>query len=124
MSKYYLNDLVVKPLENGKDWELQEDFYFWVPVLGKFCIKESFIFDFASIPKVFRLFFQPATGLFRYSALCHDYFYREGIVTRKEADETFRFLMESDGVNFFKRNILFYAVRVGGWASYKARKNV
>jgi len=116
--KYYLSDLSVTPLFNGKDWELLEDYYLDLPIIGQAKIDKGFVFDFASIPRIFRLFFQPATGKYRLPALVHDFLYRENLCTRIEADDIFLILMKDAGVNYFKRYSIYWAVRMGGASSF------
>ena len=120
----YLSDLVVKPLDNGKDWELLEDLYLDLPIIYFQVIDAGFIFDFASIPKIFQLFVAPATGKYRKPALVHDYLYRSKICNRKIADEIFLTLMKYAGVNYFKRHTIYLAVRTGGWVAYNKKRGI
>lgn len=116
-----VSDLKVSPLPDGINWELIEDFYFQTNVTGRVKVESGFIFDFASIPKIFRIFFSPATGLYRLPAMVHDYLYRTGICTRLEADDIFLELMGLAGVSYIKRYSIYWAVRVGGTSSYKEK---
>ena len=79
----------------------------------------------ASIPRLFwRLIGSPFTGLYRKAALFHDYFYQfhvdgcGGAITRIEADRMFLEMMKFLGVARWRRNLIYFGVRVGGWASW------
>ena len=117
----YKSDLVVRPLDDGVSWVLERDFYFSLPETGLQAIREGFVFDFASIPWYMQWFEQPATGKHRYAALVHDWLYHKGITTRYEADLIFLKLMKQDGVSWLKRNLMFAAVRLGGWKNWNSR---
>lgn len=114
----FLSDLIVKPLDNGTDWELMEDYYLRLPIVGDKIINKGFVFDFASIPFIFRALFSPATGKYREPACVHDYLYRTGIVSREDSDNIFLELMKYCGVSYLKRYAIYWAVRVGGSSSY------
>ena len=116
---YYKSELAVKPLSDGIHWELLSNFIVFIPQLGNRTIPQGFTFDFASIPRLFRFLFSPATGKYRYAAFIHDYLYKNGMLTRLECDQLFRFYMKLDGVGFWTRNTLYTAVRLGGSSSYK-----
>lgn len=48
----------------------------------------------------------------------HDTGYRNGLLTRAECDEEFLGAMEDNGVNKFKRMILYYGVGLFGRSAY------
>jgi hypothetical protein len=49
----------------------------------------------------------------------HDYLYQEQIYSRKASDKLFFEAMRKDGVWWHKANIIYLAVRVGGWAAWR-----
>lgn len=76
----------------------------------------DFITDGASIPKIFWSWIgSPFTGLYRRSSLIHDRLYAIQKTTRLYADRVFLEGMKDDGVSFWKRQMMFYAVRFKGW---------
>jgi len=107
----------------------------------KLVIPKGFIFDLASVP---RIFWTP-TGIspdrLRWTApLIHDFLYEykgklpeksyfrlprgtwiedKKIWTRKNADKMFCRLMREDGISMFKRRMAYRAVRAGGWLAWK-----
>ena len=109
----YDGELILKPMPDGESWWVQQPFYFLLDLKYE-KIKPGFITDFASIPKAFQWFEQPATGKHRTAAVCHDWMYSEHPCSRKEADDTFLTLMLHDGYNQYKAHILYIIVRLFG----------
>ena len=91
---------------------------FVIPGVGKLRIKKGFIFDGASIPQ---LFWSSTGSPFDFqlllAALIHDAFYATELINRLKADQLFReHLQHLGGVNWYRRNKIYYAVRFGGAA--------
>jgi len=84
---------------------------------AEFIFKSGFDFDAISIPKIFwSLIDSPFTGKAVRSATGHDVLYSvEFQNNRKLCDDLFLEMMTSDGVNFFKRYAMYYAVRAFRW---------
>lgn len=77
-------------------------------------VPEGFKTDFASVPRIFWNIIPP-TGDYAFAAVIHDYLYVTGDVKRKKADTIFLTLMKKAGVSFWKRRVMYRAVRLGGW---------
>lgn len=83
-------------------------------------VPAGFVTDGPSVPPRLRSFL-PVRGWMWPAAVCHDYAYvsaREGgqlQLTRAEADAMFFDLLKADGVGWLARNIMWAAVRLGGW---------
>ena len=123
-----------------------EDFHFeWEAELQrqKLLIEKGFVFDLASVP---RIFWTP-TGItpnrLRWTApLIHDFLYHhKGILpygsysiwdndlngwvisdkiwTRKNADKLFCRTLREDGISRIKRRMAYRAVRAAGWYAWK-----
>ena len=77
--------------------------------------------DFASVP---RLFWRvvPPWGRYSPAAVVHDYLYHTGKVSRLAADRLFLELMAALGVPLWKRQIMYWAVRLGGWLAWNASR--
>lgn len=120
----FLTELVVKPV-NGSEWSLtevlqyyheQSDSYFHVPV--------GFTMDLASIPRLVTWLF-PIHGRYTRAAVVHDWLYANkgvvpaGIFLRADADKIFLDAMKELGVNWFTRQAMYRAVRLGGWTSWR-----
>ncbi|PGH21080.1 hypothetical protein RN96_08585 [Fusobacterium polymorphum] len=81
-------------------------------------VPENFITDLASTPKILWNIFEPAGENYTRSSLIHDYLYSKDCkyidISRKEADQIFLEIMKERGVPFWKRYLMFIAVRVFG----------
>jgi hypothetical protein len=79
-------------------------------------VPTGFFTDFASVPNVARVFIS-GHGKDRWAAVVHDYLYSIGF-DRKTADAIFLEAMTVSNVGFFKRRVMYRAVRTGGWMFY------
>ena len=84
---------------------------------GQIRVPKGFKTDFASIPRGFRWLVTGHDGT-RKPAVIHDYLYRNGAGNRKDADLVFRAAMRDTGVPAWKRNLCYWAVRMGGGGSW------
>lgn len=83
----------------------------------------GFITDGASIPKLFwSLIGSPFTGNYRRPSLIHDRLYIVQTTSRGYADRVFLEGMKSEGVSWWKRRTMYYAVRLGGWRPWNKHK--
>ena len=106
-------------LEDEAIWETDEGWVVTVPV--------NFMTDFASIPFLFRWWQTGSVGPQRTAAYFHDYLYSSQTdAGRRESDRVFRDVMEFVAVdnwrNKFRRNAMYYALRVGGWAAWRSNQ--
>ena len=107
-----------------KKAELMED-YTYVSNKQILIIKTGFIFDGASIPRIFwsTLGLTPS-GIMELPSLIHDYLYSfrgstvSGRLSRKESDKIFLQVMKDVGISKTKRNIAYRAVRWFGGSSW------
>jgi len=85
-------------------------------------VPKGFITDFASIPRVVRMFIT-VNDRHKRPALLHDYLYYRGgeignlVYTRYDADKAFLHFMKDVGVSVWKRHTMYRAVRMFGWMS-------
>lgn len=85
----------------------------------KFYIKQGFTCDGASVPRAFwRFVGHPLEGKALPAAIVHDYCYRMASVSRKDADYLFYTILRKFEVPYWKRAIMWCAVRLFGGASY------
>lgn len=89
-------------------------------------VPEGFVTDLASIPRRFQAWF-PVNGLHRLPAIVHDYLYRykPEWCTRELADQIFLEGMIDQGEGRVRRQLMYWAVRVGGrayWAECRKCK--
>lgn len=87
-------------------------------------VPEGFAFDFASVPRPFWWLF-PRDGDYMRAAMFHDKLYRDQYVSRMFADAIFMDIMKHDGVPWYHRLPIYYAVRAFGckaWDNIKKAK--
>ena len=84
-------------------------------------VPRGFITDLASIPRILHSLI-PVNGRHSPAAIVHDYLYATQRCTRKQADETFLWAMESLGVNAVRRYAMYAGVRAFGWLVWAERK--
>ena len=75
--------------------------------------------DLASIPRAFAWLFAP-DGPYAAAAVVHDRLYREGLVSRRMADLILFEAMGVLGIPLWQRLAIYAAVRIGGWAAFRA----
>jgi hypothetical protein len=114
-------------LETGRDARLLRD-YTVETSIRDITIPAGFVTDFASVPQLFWSIIPPM-GKYFVAAVLHDYFYREpasricadpeGLpITRELADRIFLEEMADLKVSWWKRRLMYRAVRVGGSSSW------
>jgi len=88
---------------------------------GDIEIPSGTLSDGASVPRMFWPIFSPFDGDYFDSAVLHDMIYRDRATkfTRAEADLIFLEAMKSLGVGWFKRTLVYRAVRIGGAAPWR-----
>lgn len=83
-------------------------------------VNPKFDFDGASVPQcLWSLGFSPMTGGYQRSACLHDALYASEYFERHICDLYFLHAMESEGVSYFKRYSMYYAVRAFGGQVWK-----
>lgn len=81
--------------------------------------------DGASVPKVFQNIFSSYAEQTIFAAIIHDALYMSEALPRKECDLIFLELLKLKGVGWFKRRVMYRAVRLGGgfvWKKHKKSK--
>lgn len=112
------SDLHVKKLReapsNGRcHWLLLSELAFNSEVLGPVVVPAGFDTDFASVPRI-PFAYLVAGDTAHASAVVHDYLYRYGKCTRKQADEVFLEAMAAEGVPWWRARLMYRAVRLFG----------
>lgn len=88
-----------------------------------FTVHENFIYDGASIPRIFwTLIGGPFHPDFQKAACLHDFMYRYTL-GREKADYYFYLILKYVGVNPVKAWLMFKYVSWLGWIPYKRYKN-
>lgn len=125
--------------DTTRRWELIED---WMYTLGTvtFHVPRGFIFDGASIPRVFTAIYAP-TGYLFLAALIHDFCYQHGKyheafmidgawshpypmpVSRSMADIIFKQIAVIEYPNHRIKSFLAHkALRIGGWVAWNTHR--
>ena len=83
-------------------------------------VNPKFDFDGASIPQaLWSVIGSPMTGGYQRAGCLHDALYASEYFERETCDKLFLEAMESDGVSWIKRNLMYNAVRAFGWTVWK-----
>ena len=112
-----LNDLTISPLKYSNMWRLVKTWRVKIDS-DTIRVKKGFETDFASVPRLAWWFCSPAGGLYRQPAVLHDWMYVEAYKTKDYADKVFLHFMRDMGVGFFKRNLMYLAVKLFGRGNY------
>lgn len=83
-------------------------------------VPKGFKTDFASVPRAFWQVLPP-DGTYTQAAVVHDYLYYAQIFTRKKSDYVFLEAMGVLGVSWWKRRVMYTAVRLFGGLCWKGR---
>lgn len=104
---------------------LYESFVYEDEIEGlRFRVPQSYITDFASIPWLVRGLI-PAFGRHAKAAVVHDWLYAVGEPDmRARADRVFLHALRELKVAWFKRLILYTAVRLGGGGGYNKERRI
>jgi len=107
----------------GKDrWKLTAPFEYHSKKYGTTRVGIGFIANGSSFPKlVYSLFGSPWGGKYAEPSVIHDHDYHEK-VNQKIADKKFLEGMKVKKVFFIKRDIMYRALRVFGWISWRKNK--
>ncbi len=96
------------------NWKLMEDLHFHSNKYDNTITAEKgFVTDFVSVPRLpLSMFIAGALG--HKAAVIHDWLYRNGIGTRKEADDIFYEALVTSGISKWRANFMWSGVRAGG----------
>lgn len=108
-------------------WRTERSFTYHVGFEGSkniINVPKGFVTDFASVPWPASMLI-PTSGGYNQAAVLHDYLYNQQFLSRSMCDQIFLEAMTALGVNPFKRQIMYRAVRLGGWLpwNHQAREN-
>ena len=102
-------------------WELLRP-YSAVWDTGRIDVPAGFKTDLSSIPRIARSII-PQIGDQNGPSVIHDWCYRFHWETRALSDALFLAGMIFKAVNWLRRNIIYSAVRTGGWVTWNKRKS-
>lgn len=122
MKPYFATDLVITDVD-GEDlmWELVEELILIDSKGVSHTVPRGYQGDLSSIPRLFWMIFPPQTS--RKACWPHDYYYSEQVgKTRAEADQVLLEGMIAEGLGKVRRQIIYRAVRLGGWMYWNKRQ--
>jgi hypothetical protein len=90
---------------------------------GPLTVPAGFETDGASVPRMFWSILDPFGPYFK-AAVIHDWLYspHNRRFTRAQSDELFLEAMRNNGLDWMRRELIYRAVRLGGWRSYRGKK--
>ena len=117
------NDPVLKPYPiankwDGKTWLLDADWHIIFRnkrIQLELWIKRGFVTDGGSIPQWYQNVVAPL-GIYLMAFLAHDALYATEYLSRAECDRILSELIQALGGNWWRRNTIWAAVRLGGGA--------
>lgn len=122
-------DLVAKKIgqcDGRTVWELDRDLE-WMNGVTKIIVPKGFQCDFCSVPRL-PLVWLMVGAIGEVAGTVHDFLYREPdegyveTINREQADLIFYNILGEEGVSWWKRKAMYYAVRVGAGKNWHARK--
>ncbi len=117
------NDLDLSVNKKGKIRILKSELTYYCAI--KKClilVPIGFKTDFGSIPQFLQGIF-PKDGDALYAYILHDYLYKSGMFTRKEADNILDEAMLSLGVWWWRRKSVRLGLRMGGRKAWNKHRN-
>lgn len=103
-------------------WRLIEPLVYDSAALGaRLVIPAGFKTDFASVPRL-PFAFWLAGDTAHLAAVVHDFLYTIQLCSRAEADRVFYEAMTLTGIPLWRRSLMYFAVRAGGWVIWRRRK--
>lgn len=114
--KGFDNPLIVEKLEKDY-WLLWVPFTFHSATGKQITVSAGTVTDFASVPKLFQGLL-PKAGPWAQAAVLHDFLYQTNRYDQKTCDNLFLEAMEVLEVTLWKRNVMYWAVRLFGHFAY------
>ena len=111
----------------AKRWKLLTRYRYTTDLLGGSVllgVPKGFITDLASIPRVVRSLV-PQVGRHRGAAVIHDWLYATANIhdfSRRLCDRIFLEAMKVAGVPWYRRHMMYQAVRCGGWVFFNKQR--
>ena len=121
-NKYFPLPLLGRFVGKGK-WKLTSIFEYHPDEGNVVTVPIGFIVDGASIPRLVQsIVGSPWNGGYVKPSVIHDWRYYKGEVTRKFSDQEFRLNNKRENVKRWKRPLIYYGLRIGGWIGWNRRR--
>lgn len=117
----FLTTLIARhstPSETGTEygyWYVEKELRYRSDILGRVVVVPvGFVTDFASVPRFLPLAYALFGSTANASAVIHDYLVRRSTLSWKEAADVFLEAMETEGIVWWKRKLMYWGVRLAG----------
>ena len=116
----FLTKLEIREADDeAKYWQLLSPLTWRTDDGREYSVPAGFVTNFASIPRVFWSVLPPWDRHMK-AAVFHDYLYNTKRVSREHADNIFYKQMKALGVSWWRRNVIYRAVRLFGARAYNS----
>jgi len=116
-----INPVPTIPFKGNKEWIVAEDQTWRIGTTSTLIVVPAgFVTDYASIPQALWSFGLSPHGKYSQAAIVHDYLYWTQECTREQADNLMAIAMMEEGVNWRTIGAIYFGLRLGGGAAWKA----
>lgn len=128
-TKYFPNDLVITNKADASKYPfvLKENFSFiwkhngllkgYASPVYEIKVPKGYETDFGSLPRITQGIFNAVNDIAP-ATVIHDWAYSIELFERNICDKVFYDALRANGVGYIRANILYRAVRLGGWTSW------
>ena len=113
----FSGDIDLRALSDGDHWKTLDPIAYKDDAGEALLVPAGFITDLASVPRVFWNILPPF-GKYDGAAILHDWLYSTQQFTRSKSDGLLLEALESEGVSWLTRWVIYLGVRAGGWAAW------
>lgn len=106
-------------LGQNNTWQLEEPLVWKEINKDAIAVPKGFIFDFASVPRLFAGFIPKVGYKYDRASCLHDWLYMTQLFERSECDRIFVKAMKMEKVSWFKRRTMYWMVRLFGGFVWK-----
>lgn len=118
MKPQFLTPLRLEWLDS-ESWLVCEPLVFDSAIVGRYTVPTGFVTDMASVPRLPLVYL--TTGNTAHAAgTLHDHAYQTHACTRATADAVFYEAMTASGEPWWRRSLMYRAVRLFGGAAYRS----
>lgn len=108
----FMTKLAVEMIDDDT-WKLEHPLVYQSDIAGNISVPEGFETDFASVPRI-PIAYTLAGDTAHAAAVVHDYLYGDKSVKRSLADAVFEEAMNVSGISWWRRKLMWLAVRTFG----------
>jgi hypothetical protein len=124
MSKFITQQMHIECADDKDDglWILSEPLSYYSDIAHQvIVVPAGFHTDLASVPRLPIIFLLCGDST-REASVIHDYLYTTHIFSRKISDSILKEASEVTDISLWRRNLMWFGVRIGGWYFWNNRK--